>query len=291
MLMRRRAINLAAAFLAASLSLCAATASADDGEGLQWNPRFTRFSTSQYGLSAALLGGVFASDFWLQPASGPGWRGDNVVDHQARSLLSASSEAGRSRAGQVSDYLAFGILAYPFVVDTALVAGLGHGNYDVAFQMAMIGTQAVLTAKLVSGLTKGLVGRARPDSAGCVNGDEPGCGTHNESFISGHTTSAFVGAGLICAQHQNLALYGDSALGAITCGASLAIATAAGTLRIVADRHNLTDVLGGALVGLGAGYLMPNLLNYNFGADRGEGGQIAPFADDRSVGVVYSRVF
>ena len=78
---------------------------------------------------------------------------------------------------------------------------------------------------------------------------------------------------------------------AITCGASLAVATAAGTLRIVADRHNLTDVIGGALVGLGAGYLLPNLMNYNFGADNGEGGQIAPFADDRSVGIVYNRAF
>jgi len=178
------------------------------------------------------------------------------------------------------------------VIDTALVAGIGHGNYDVAFQMAMIGMQAVLTAKLVSSLTKGLVGRARPDSADCITGNELGCGsTHNESFISGHTTSAFVGAGLMCAQHQNLALYGDGPWGAVACGASLVAASAVGTLRIVADRHNLTDVLGGALVGLGAGYFMPNLLNYNFGEDRRSYGQIAPFADDRTVGVSYHQTF
>lgn len=273
--------------------LCAASsAAADDGDHrLEWSPRFSRFSTAQYGLSLALVGGVLATNQWLEPGGSTGWRGDNAVDSQARLVLAASSSEARTSAGDISDYMMYGLLAYPFVVDAALVAGVGHGNYDVAFQMAMIGMQAVLTAKLVSGLTKGLVGRERPDSADCVTGNELGCGTHNESFVSGHATSAFVGAGLICAQHQNLALYGDGPWGAVACGASLVAASAVGTLRIVANRHNLTDVIGGALVGLGAGYFLPNLFNYNFGADRRSHGQIAPFASDRTVGLSYSQTF
>jgi len=290
--MRRSAINWGAALIAASLSLCVASeAAADDGDGLQWSPRFSRFSTAQYGLSLAMLGGIVASNEWLQTPNEPGWRSDNALDHSARSLLSASSPSGRATASQVSDYMALGLVIYPFAVDTALVAGLGHGNYDVAFQMAMIGAQAVMTAKLISGFTKVFVGRARPDSEGCSSNDEPGCGTFNESFVSGHTTTAFVGAGLICAQHQNLALYGDGPLGAIACGTSLVAATAVGTLRMVADRHHFTDVLGGALVGLGSGYLLPNLLNYNFGADRASHGQIAPYVDDSGVGLTYNRAF
>jgi membrane-associated phospholipid phosphatase len=290
--MRLWGIHLAVALVVAGLSLCAtSTACADDGDDLQWSPRFTRFSTAQYGASVALLGGLLATDVWMEPRNEPGWRGENIIDHQASMILTAGSEVGRQRAGQVSDYLAFGLLAYPFAIDTALVAGLGHGNYDVAFQMAMIGAQAVMAAKLVSGMTKMFVGRQRPDSTECLSRDEEGCATHNESFVSGHSTSAFVGAGLICAQHQNLALYGDGPWGAITCGASLVAATAAGTLRVVADRHNLTDVLGGALVGLGTGYLLPNLLNYNFGADRTSRGQIAPFADNSTVGLAYSQTF
>lgn len=290
--MRGWGFHWAAALLAATVSLCStSTAFADDGDDLQWSPRFTRFSYAQYGASVALLGGLLATDVWMEPRNEPGWRGDNVIDYHASAILTAGTSMGRERAGQVSDYLAFGLLAYPFAIDTALVAGLGHGNYDVAFQMAMIGAQAVMAAKFVSGMTKMFVGRQRPDSLDCSSRDEAGCGTHNESFVSGHSTSAFVGAGLICAQHQNLALYGDGPWGAITCGASLVAATAAGTLRVVADRHNLTDVMGGALVGLGTGYLLPNLLNYNFGADRTGRGQIAPFADDSTVGLAYSQTF
>lgn len=284
--------RLLAAVIAAGICLCGASSvAADEGERLEWSPRFTRFSTAQYGLSMALVGGVIASNAWLDPGNGAGWRGENAIDSGARFALASPSAQGRDAAGTVSDYLMYGLLAYPFVIDTALVAGIGHGNYDVAFQMAMIGMQAVLTAKLVSSLTKGMVGRARPDSEGCITGDELGCGTHNESFISGHTTTAFVGAGLMCAQHQNLALYGDGPWGAVACGASLVAAGAVGTLRIVADRHNLTDVVGGALVGLGAGYFLPNLLNYNFGEDRRSYGQIAPFADDRTVGLSYHQIF
>jgi membrane-associated phospholipid phosphatase len=283
--------HLLAIVIAAGSCLCgASSAAADDGERLEWSPRFSRFSNAQYGLSLALIGGVLASNTMLEP-SGAGWRGSNALDSEARLVLAAPSAQGRAAAGSASDILMYGLLAYPFVIDTALVAGIGHGNYDVAFQMAMIGVQAVLTAKLVSSLTKGLVGRARPDSEGCITGEELGCGTFNESFISGHTTTAFVGAGLICAQHQNLALYGDGPWGAVACGASLVAASAVGTLRIVADRHNLTDVLGGALVGLGAGYFMPNLLNYNFGEDRASHGQIAPFVSDRTVGVSYNQTF
>jgi len=283
--------HLLAAVVAAGMCLCGASSvAADDGERLEWSPRFTRFSSAQYGLSMALAGGVLASNAFLE-ASGPGWRGSNALDSEARLVLAAPSAQGRNAAGAVSDYLMYGLLAYPFVVDSLLVAGVGHGNYDVSFQMAMIGMQAVLTAKLVSSLSKGLVGRARPDSEGCTSGDELGCGTYNESFISGHTTTAFVGAGLMCAQHENLPLYGDGPWGAVACGASLVAASAVGTLRIVADRHNMTDVLGGALVGLGAGYFLPNLLNYNFGEDRASYGQIAPFADDRTVGVTYNQTF
>lgn len=288
--MSRALAHRATVLIAVCISLCAAsTAAADDGDRLEWSPRFNRFSAEQYGLSLTLLGGVIASNAWLSPPR-QAWSGDNALDVEARGMLAAPSLSGRNTAGSVSDFLMYGLLAYPFVVDTALVAAIGHGNYDVAYQMAMIGVQAVLTAKLASSLTKGLVGRQRPDAGDCSDSDDVGCGTYNESFISGHTTSAFVGAGLICAQHQNLALY-DGAWGAIACGASLVAASTVGTLRVVANRHNLTDVTAGAAVGLLSGYLLPNLLNYNFGADRANHGQIAPFADDRTVGVSYNQVF
>jgi membrane-associated phospholipid phosphatase len=272
------------------LWLSTASRAAADEPTLRWNPRFTRFTTTQYMLTGVMAGGLLATDQLLHASSSPRWRGGILLDGQASSLLGASSERGRRSASEVSDYLAFGLMFYPFVMDSALVAAGIHGNYDVAFQMAMISAQGVLLTKLVTGLTKDLVGRARPDAEGCESGDELACGSSNESFISGHTSGAFAGAGLICAHHQNLPLYGDNALGAVACGLSLGTATAVGALRLVAGRHHMTDVLAGAAVGLAAGYLLPNLLNYDFGESKSESDAVLmPIAGDGTLGVSYMR--
>ena len=149
-----------------------------------------------------------------------------------------------------------------------------------------------MLAKLITGLTKHLAGRARPDYGRCTDGNELACASTTESFVSGHTSAAFVGAGLICATHQNLRLYGSSTAGAITCGTSLAVASTAGALRIVADRHHLSDVLAGAAIGLTAGYLLPNLTNYDFGASAVDpGGTLVPLVSPHTFGLGYAGQF
>jgi membrane-associated phospholipid phosphatase len=276
----------------AVLACTASSAAADDAASLRWSPRWTRFTTLQYTLTAGMAGAAFASDTWISAPERPNWQGNILFDGETRSWLSAGSESGRLRAARVSDVLVFGIVAYPFLVDTLLVATVLDHSYDVAWQMAMIGIQSVLISKLVTGLTKRFVGRARPDYARCEGGDELACGTTTESFISGHTSTAFVGAGLICANHQNLRLYGSELAGAITCGASLAVAATSGTLRIVSDRHHLSDVLAGAAVGLAAGYLLPNLMNYDFGASAIDpGGMLMPMVSERALGMEFAGQF
>ncbi|HKU41122.1 MAG TPA: phosphatase PAP2 family protein, partial [Polyangiales bacterium] len=234
-----------------TLSLSAVSrAAADDGdEPPRWNPRFTHFTTSQYALTLTGLG-IFAASSQLPASSEVHWRGEVLFDHGARSLFAASTEQGRRMASNVSDYLALGLALYPFAVDALLTAGAVHGNPDVALQMALIGAQSLMVAELVTGMTKRLVGRARPDLASCKLGNEMGCASQNESFISGHTSTAFVGAGLICATQQNLRLYGSAVAGAVACGTALGLATTVGTLRMVSDRHHMSDVLAGAAVGL-----------------------------------------
>lgn len=281
--------------LAFSLALCVhawSSASADDsGDTPDWNPRFTHFTTLQYGTTLLGFGGLLASGTFLPASEEVHWRGDILFDHGARNLFAASSESGRRTASRVSDYLALGLVMYPFAVDALLAAGAVHGNYDVAFQMALIGAQTMMVANLVTTLTKRLVGRARPDVSGCQLGNEMACASKNESFISGHTSAAFAGAGLMCANQQNLRLYGSSVAGAIACGAALGAATTVGTLRMVADRHHLTDVIAGAAVGLAAGYLLPNLTNFDFGANGRSHGMLTPLAGDGNVGLQYLRVF
>jgi membrane-associated phospholipid phosphatase len=272
--------------------LSASSSALADEPTLRWNPRWTRFTTAQYALAGAMAGGLLATDQFLQARSEPRWRSDILLDGQARSLLGADSEEDRQQASNISDFLAMGLVLYPFAIDTMFVAGGLHGSYDVAYQMALISLQAVLVTKLVTGLTKDLVGRARPDSGRCEEGNELACGTETESFISGHTSGAFAGAGLICAHHQNLPLYGDNVAGKVACGLGLGTATTVGALRLVAGRHHLSDVLAGAAVGLAAGYLLPNLTNYDFGASS-EGGEgvFMPLAGEDTLGITYLRTW
>jgi membrane-associated phospholipid phosphatase len=266
---------------------------ADDGGGdLRWSPGWSRFSPAQYALTATMAASLIASNALLGPPSEPRWQRGILLDDDARSMLAARSARDRKIASSTSDFLALGLVAYPFIVDTLLVAGLAHGSPGVAMQMGLIGLQAVLVTALVTDLTKELVGRARPDAGRCAAGDKSACGSSTESFLSGHTSGAFVGAGLICANHQNLALYGDGPAGAIACGAALTAATAVGTLRIVADRHHLSDVLAGAALGLAAGYLLPNLTNYDFGKSKRKGlSTLSPMIGKGTFGLTYTRTF
>jgi len=243
---------------------------------------------------------MFATES-LQPASSPRWQGNILLDGQARSLFSARSEGGRELASQISDYIGLGLVLYPLVFDSLLVAGVVHQNADVAFQMGMISLQGVLLAGMVTNVTKTLTSRARPDDGRCQTGGELACGTRNESFISGHTSGAFAGAGLICAHHEHLNLYGSSLAGTLACGSALGLAASVGTLRMVADRHHLSDVLAGALVGFGSGYLLSKLTNYHFGSSRARrssddftedadlASTLTPLAGKGTLGLLYTR--
>jgi membrane-associated phospholipid phosphatase len=264
---------------AAVLFGTASRACADDGD-LRWSPNWSRFSAAQYGLAGTMAASLVASTVMLDPVAEPRWQSGILLDDSARSMLALPGERGRKLASSASDFLALGLVLYPFVVDTVLVAGLSHHSPDVALQMGLIGLQSVLLTALVTDLTKELVGRDRPD------------GSNTESFLSGHTSGAFVGAGLICANHQNLQLYGDGPAGSIACGVALTAATAVGALRIAADRHHLSDVLAGATLGLAAGYLLPNLTNYDFGKSRSKGlTTVTPMLGEGTFGLTYTRTF
>jgi membrane-associated phospholipid phosphatase len=60
---------------------------------------------------------------------------------------------------------------------------------------------------------------------------------------------------------------------------------------MVADRHHMNDVLAGAAVGLAAGYLSPNLTNFDFGSSGRPRATLQPLAGSSHVGMSYLRVF
>lgn len=85
-------------------------------------------------------------------------------------------------------------------------------------------------------LAKQLVDSPRPD------------GSSNDGWPSGHTSTAFTSAGLICLQTDPLA-----------CGLSVAAAAGVGVLRIEGNRHTPEQVAWGVGWGLAHGVLFPAL--------------------------------
>ncbi|MCK6549571.1 phosphatase PAP2 family protein [Myxococcota bacterium] len=230
---------------------------------LTWPADFGRFEPPDYALTGALAAGAIAGYFLLDPAtSGP--RGGVLFDDQLRSWLRIDDASARARAATVSDLGQSFMLAFP-LVDAWATAGLAHRNPDAALQMTLIDAQAIALSLTVVLLTKNLIGRERPYGLDC--GPDSRCGgeARHQSFISGHSAAAFTGAGLVCAHHEAMPLYGGGAADLGVCLAGLAIASTTGMLRVATDNHYTTDVLAGAAVGLASGYLMPKLLYYRTG--------------------------
>jgi len=60
----------------------------------------------------------------------------------------------------------------------------------------------------------------------------------------------------------HLALYGNRAADILACTGTLALAGVTSGLRVFGDRHYVSDVLVGAMIGFGVGYGVPTLLHY-----------------------------
>jgi membrane-associated phospholipid phosphatase len=84
-----------------------------------------------------------------------------------------------------------------------------------------------------------------------------------QSFFSGHTSGAFASAVFLAKVFQDR--YGRGTMSRIIWGTSLGLASAAGIARVYAGKHFPTDVLTGAVVGAGIGFLVPQLHKVNRG--------------------------
>jgi membrane-associated phospholipid phosphatase len=124
-----------------------------------------------------------------------------------------------------------------------------------------------------------LTARARPSYEECQRDPtfDPLCGAGSTaSFWSGHTAQAFTAAGLSCAHHAYVKLYGGGAADTLACAGAITLGAATGSLRVIGDRHYVSDVFVGALVGFGFGYGMPTLLHYAGGPERRLGLSLVP---------------
>ena len=196
------------------------------------------------------------------------WTGSNFLDDGVQGAIGDNSTSTRLAAEVLSDVTWYSNTAWPFI-DALVVAWLLDGNPHVAWQMFAIAVSATALDGFVSLALIHLVGRHRPRTRYCLErgGTADECDADNaKSFPSGHTAGSFTGAGLTCAAHGALPLYGGGAHDTAACISALVLATGTGIFRVMSDKHYVLDVVAGAGIGLGFGWLLPWLLHYRFDA-------------------------
>ncbi len=262
---RRAAANLAGR-TAAVLILCRASVCHAE-QRLEWRDDWRRVGPSEAVASALMFGGSAAVSWWVPAATEAAWVSPIWIDTAFRNGLRLTSQARRSRAATVSDTLLVASILQPALVDSLLVAGMVDRSRDVATQLEGINMQTYALTLLFNASAKRLFARQRPYVIGCVEdiGHSDRCESPDRfrSYYSGHSAISAASAGLVCAHHTHLPLYGSVAGDTAACIAALTGTLSTGLLRVAADRHWATDVLTGHIVGLLAGYLLPSLLYYH----------------------------
>lgn len=240
------------------------------GDPVVWREEWPRFRPAEMAFTGGMALNV-AMALFLYPAPKNNWDGPILFDKPIRDLITLKDRDARNAAASVSDGIYYALAGFP-IIDTLVVASAVHGNSDLTLQMLAIDLESYALGGAVA-LSAEKLGRRRPMARACESdpGYDKKCGNDanlNSSFLSGHTTIGFVGAGLLCAHHLNVPLYGGGAADTATCIAGMSAAVVGGALRVPTDNHYATDVILGAGVGVAAGYLMPVLLHY--GRSRGD---------------------
>src|SRR6266536_1162980 len=202
------------------------------------------------GGALAAWGGLALAKPWLAPAACR-WCEPPALDRSARAhLLWHDAEAASA--------LSVGLVVGVPVALAAADLVLARGDLHRAGQDALVVAEAVAVAGIATEVSKYAIGRRRPyaQAAGVRHAADD-----DLSFVSGHTASAFAAAGAFGTVAR---LRGDAAWPWIY-GTGFAAAGFVGYLRVAADRHWLTDVASGALLGTAVGVAMPLLLHRRAG--------------------------
>jgi membrane-associated phospholipid phosphatase len=247
------------------------------------------------GLTGALAaGGALAMRFAWEPPTSPAWPGAGLVDRSFADALRAERGTARDRAIRTSDVLLASLMAYPFV--EALFVGLRDREaWFSSAQLSAVAAIVIATNLFVTQGVKLALARGRAYVATCDGAEpHPSCGADDsyQSMPSGHASSTFVTAGLVCASQRALPIYGRGQGGAVACASLVAAATTTAALRVVGDKHWLSDVLVGGTLGFLLGYLVPTFAVFRTTRHRGRfvGWSVTPWASAGGAGLVAGRV-
>jgi membrane-associated phospholipid phosphatase len=247
-------------------------------EPLRWEPHWGEAQPSEY--AAAVTIGAMAVLIDKMPVVELDW-GVSEPDEAARRVLRLEGSRARLLANKVSDAMFYGLTFYP-LVDALVVAAPRDGR--AAWQMLALDGEVLALAAFTSITLQHVSGRARPFLRYCKGKplpehardcSESGRDEHYQSFPSGHTLLAAAGAGLVCAHHRALPIYGGGAPDAAACIGAASATLVQGALRVMADRHYLSDVVLSLGLGFGLGYGIPMAARYGKAAP-GAGARAAP---------------
>lgn len=235
---------------------------ASNAPTLRWNPAWRGVDADDYILTASATAVAFGG--FAIPVGDGRWVDSNSFDTEVRAALRAKSIAGQDTADDVSDLL-LSFSVNQLMVDALLVAWWQRRSPDIAWRMLVINTETLAIVGAITNLAKGITARQRPFGLLCQPGDgNPRCQRSGRyrSFFSGHTSVSFTAASLNCMHHVNLRLYGHPAADAASCALGYGMASTIGVLRMVADKHWMSDIITGAGVGTLGGLLIPYALHY-----------------------------
>jgi membrane-associated phospholipid phosphatase len=222
-----------------------------------WRAEWPQFSETEAVLTAAAALGT-AAIVLVGPSAHPRWEGPILFDGAVRSELRGRSAETRSHFRTVGNYTYHLSPVIP-LLDIFIVSTIGHGDSKLALNLGLVTAEAFSYTGLSAFVSTEVSARARPDSP-CQSAD---CTGDTQSFFSGHAAISATAAGLVCANHSRIALYGSAWADAAICGLSAVNALATATTRVVADRHYASDVIVGTGLGFGIGYAVPVLLHYS----------------------------
>jgi membrane-associated phospholipid phosphatase len=227
-----------------------------------WRREWPTFGGIEAGVTIAAGVGTGVL-FMLTPPKDPRWEGGVLFDDAIRRHARLSSPDARQSVRDWGDLPYFASPLLPLIVDPLIVAWWVRDDGKAAFNMEWVGLEGFAYAGLLSFVSTRLSVRERPDSTECrrVRPDAE-CDVDTESFWSGHTSIAAASAGLVCANHRYMPLWGHPVADAGACVLATSGALWTGVSRILADRHYTTDVVAGMAVGFAAGYGVPTLLHY-----------------------------
>jgi hypothetical protein len=219
---------------------------------LRWDPAVD-VTVTVAGAAAFITSEILKAD--LAP-SHCRWCAVDTVDARVREGLVWRSTA---TADMISNVTGF-VLVPLATIGLNAVAAAHDGAADNIPEDALLVSEAGVLAGDVDQLTKMLLGRERP-FVHALPPDEkpltPQPSDNNLSFFSGHTTEAFA----LAAASGTIATMRGYRWAPLAWGTGGAFAAMTAYLRMAADKHWLTDVLVGIVVGAGIGFAVPYLFH------------------------------